>query len=161
AGATFIAEAVDPSNSKIYVLISAHGSTGLLRYTADGQLDSAYGSGGTAAVSADKKFSPQAMTVQSDGKVVIAGVFQTDSGDGRKVRVYRVGPDGSSDGGFGTSGIKEFNFGVGTFLAPVVYDQVSKVAIVSSNKIDIIGSSMTYSPESTDPDTGDFTPASY
>src|SRR5256885_15676454 len=102
------------------------------------------------------------MTVQADGKVIVAGTFKTGSDSaGRKVRVYRFKTDGTLDSGFGTAGIKEFNLGMSSFLAPTIYDKVVKVAIVGSNKIDIIGGSVTYSPAFTDPDTGQFTAATY
>jgi uncharacterized delta-60 repeat protein len=161
SAAKFIAEAVDPTNGNIYVVITASSGVGLTRYGANGKLDSAFGTGGTATVST-KGFAPQAMAVQADGKIVIAGNVKTDTNStGRKVRVYRLKTDGTPDSTFGTAGIKEFNFGASSFLAPVIYDKVVKVAIVAGNKIDIIGGSITYSPSFTDPDTGDFTPASY
>jgi uncharacterized delta-60 repeat protein len=159
--ATFIAEAIDPGNSNIYALVSAHNAIGLLRYTANGRVDGSFGTGGTVTVTDDTNFTAQAMTVQPDGKIIIAGVFATNSNDGRKVRVYRLRTDGTTDSGFGDSGIKQFNFGVGTFLAPVAYDRVAKVAIVSGNKIDIIGGSIVYSPPTNDPIADTIIPASY
>jgi uncharacterized delta-60 repeat protein len=161
SAATFVAEAVDPTTNKVYVLISAAAGTGLIRYSADGKLDSSYGASGTKSVTTDKTFRPEALTVQSDGKVVIAGVFKTNSGDGRKVRVHRVKSDGSADSGFGTSGMKEFNFGLSTFLGPIAFDNVAKVAIVAGNRIDVIGGSVTYAPESSDPEGTEFFPATY
>ena len=100
--------------------------------------------------------------MQSDGKAIIAGVFKTDSSNGRKVRLYRLKADGTGDDtSFNTTGILEFNFGQSSFLASTVFDKVTAVKILSTGKIDVIGGSVDYTPAFTDPDTGDFTDASY
>ena len=161
AAATFVADAVDPTTNNIYVLVTAASGTGIFRYTANGKVDTTYASGGTATLTTSKTFIPQAMTVQSDGKVIVAGVFKTDSSNGRKVRVYRLKTDGTTDTSFGSSGALEFNFGQSSFLANTIYDQVAAVRIVAGGKIDIIGGSIDYTPAGTDPDTGNFTDASY
>ena len=160
--ATFIADAVDPTTGNIYALVSAPSGTGIFRYTSAGKLDTTFGSGGTATVTISKTFTPQSIVVQSDGKAIVAGVFKTDSSNGRKVRVYRLKADGTgADTSFNTTGILEFNFGQSSFLASTVYDAVAAVKILSSGKIDVIGGSIDYTPAFTDPDTGDFTDATY
>jgi len=161
SAATFIAEAVDPATNNIYVLVTATSGTGLFRYSANGKLDSTYGSGGTVTVTTSKTFTPQSMVVQSDGKGAIAGVFKTSRGSGRKVRVYRLKSDGTGDSGFNSSGSLEFNFGQSSFLADTVFDRVAAVKIVGGGKIDVIGGTIDYTPAGTDPDTGEFHDAVY
>ena len=161
AGTNFVAAAVDPSTGNIYELLSGGSGTGLIRYSANGKLDTTYGSGGIVTVTSSKTFTAQALAVQSDGKVIVAGIFKTDSSNGRKIRVYRLKTDGTSDTSFNSTGAIEFNFGQSSFLASTVFDQVAAVKIVSGGKIDIIGGTIDYTPASTDPDTGEFTDATY
>lgn len=158
AGANFVSDAIDPTDGKIYVLVSASTGTGLFRYTSAGAVDSTYGQSGTVRVTSSTTFTPQALAVQSDGKVLVAGVFKTDSDNGREIRVYRLKTDGTTDTSFGSSGSEEFNFGSGTFLDPEVWDNVSGMAVLSSGKILIGGTTVDYAPEVDDPS---FTPASY
>src|SRR5436190_2126793 len=75
----------------------------LARYNADGSLDTTFGDGGKVTTdfgtSADDAY---AMTVQSDGKIVLAG-HASSEGSFFDFAVARYSPDGSLDSGFGAN----------------------------------------------------------
>jgi uncharacterized delta-60 repeat protein len=75
----------------------------VVRYKADGTLDSSFGSGGIVTTSIGTKgASANAVAVQPDGKIVAAGSYLPDVKD--DFAAVRYNPDGSVDGGFGTNG---------------------------------------------------------
>lgn len=71
----------------------------LVRYNPDGSLDPSFGSGGR--VLTHGAF-PNALALQPDGKIVVAGVVGPPSGGG--VALIRYNPDGSLDPSFGSGG---------------------------------------------------------
>jgi uncharacterized delta-60 repeat protein len=74
----------------------------VVRYNADGSLDNGFGSGGIVLTDIsggdDVAF---AVAIQPDGKIVLAGMANTNS----DFAVARLNPDGSPDVGFGGSGV--------------------------------------------------------
>ncbi|KQP53645.1 cadherin-like domain-containing protein, partial [Methylobacterium sp. Leaf108] len=90
----------------------------VVRYNADGSLDTGFGAGGKvltqvgSSPSADIGFS---VTMQTDGKIVVAG-FSTNSGSetGNDLAVVRYLADGSLDTGFGAGGKVLTSVGTGT-----------------------------------------------
>ena len=69
--------------------------------TRDGSPDPGFGGGeGVAAIESDSSESANAVALQPDGKIVVAGATTT----GKNGIVYRLNPDGSPDKGFGTEG---------------------------------------------------------
>ncbi len=86
-----------------YASVSTGNDTALARYEADGRLDTTFGSGGIATAA----FSPDtdealAMTLQSDGKIVIAGCIR--NGGPNDYLTARFNQNGSIDTLFGTGG---------------------------------------------------------
>lgn len=77
----------------------------LARYNADGVLDTSFGSGGHAVVSAAGEQRAFAVAIQQDGKLVAAG---TSAGD---FALARFNESGIPDPNFGPGGIKLFDFG--------------------------------------------------
>lgn len=73
----------------------------LIRLNTDGSLDSTFGSGGVANVTA--AFGFFALAIQSDGKIVAAGA--TEGSAGVIVQVMRVETNGALDTSFGSGGI--------------------------------------------------------
>ena len=82
------------------------GNVALARYLPDGSLDPGFGQGGVVARDSVPG-SAQAVRLQSDGKIVVAG---RNAGDGFLVARYM--PDGSVDRGFGSNGSATADFGV-------------------------------------------------
>lgn len=91
---------------------SDQGATGLdfavVRYKADGSLDTAFGNGGKVvadfAGDADRA---EALLVQADGRIVVGGEANTGTGAGGTgvdFALLRLNADGSLDAGFGAQG---------------------------------------------------------
>jgi uncharacterized delta-60 repeat protein len=94
------------------ILAGGYGSAGfaLARYNSDGTLDRSFGPGGlveTHIAGVDEQIN--AIKVQSDGKIVVAGYCDTPTGSW-DFTLARYNPDGSLDPGFGSNGIVITNF---------------------------------------------------
>ena len=78
---------------------------GLVRYEADGTLDTTFGSGGMVTTDFGGDFDwANGLALQPDGKIVVVGVEGDDSGEGRDFAVARYNADGTLDTGFGSGG---------------------------------------------------------
>jgi len=99
------------------------GQFAIARYTRRGSLDRAFGSGGkvTAPVG-----SAEAMVLQPDGKIVIAGGWYGD------FLLSRFMPDGSLDSTFGTGGIARMTF-------PHQYSDVYGLALQRDGRLVTVG----------------------
>lgn len=92
------------------IVLAGHSNTGsnydlaILRYNTDGSLDSSFGLGGkvTLAVGGGNDFG-EAVVVQPDGKILVAGV--AFNGFNNDFIVVRFQSTGSLDTAFGTSGV--------------------------------------------------------
>jgi uncharacterized delta-60 repeat protein len=151
------------SDGTTYVLVAPNTGGGLvIRYTQDGLPDSRFGANGVAIVSTNPGFSPAALAVQDDGKVVVAGTVRTDANKGAFTRVYRLEDDGQPDLEFGGAGGASVDIRLGgvTSDTPVEKDTVVGVSI-SGNRILVSGSSLAWSPEFFDDEAGIFRPVVY
>ena len=98
--------ALQPDNKIVLVGYANNGASlldfGVVRYDSDGSLDTSFDIDGklTTAVSANSNDIAQAVVIQPDGKIVVAG--STNNGDFGLAR-YNI--DGSFDTGFGTNGV--------------------------------------------------------
>jgi len=72
------------------------------RYNTDGSLDSTFGSGGTVTTVIGDDSVANAVALQSDGKIVVAGNSQWAT---QRITVVRYNADGSLDNTFGSGGI--------------------------------------------------------
>ena len=77
---------------------TAHGDFVVLRYSSSGRLDSAFGTGGVGRMALAGVDQAHAMTVQADGKILVAGQA------GGSAAVVRFNANGSIDTGFGDEG---------------------------------------------------------
>ena len=102
----------------------------LVRYNADGSLDSGFGTGGKVTTAFGTGYDEAySVTVQTDGKIIVAGSANTGSED---FALVRYNTDGSLDSGFGTGGKVTTPIGAGTDTA---YD----VLVQSDGKIVVAG----------------------
>jgi uncharacterized delta-60 repeat protein len=113
---------------------AADGDFALVRLNQDGSLDSTFGSGGKVIFDffGTSDFA-NAVSLQSDGKIVAAGSSLTTSSGGNSVfAVARFNPDGSVDSSFGTGGkvITEFS---------TRDDRINDMAIQADGKIVVGG----------------------
>ena len=108
------------------------GTFALVRYNANGSLDTGFGTGGKVVIDGGTLDGPAyAMALQPDGKIVLAGGafnFDLDSSSD-DFALARFNTDGSLDSGFGDGGI------VLTDLGGSAEDQANAVAIQSDGKI--------------------------
>ncbi|MFE2961268.1 NHL repeat-containing protein [Nocardia tengchongensis] len=126
-------------DGKIVAVGTSHGTaTGdniaLARYTSDGRLDSGFGTGGR--VSSDLGTAADhgnAVAVQSDGKILVAGSTK-DPVQGDNFVVLRYAPDGKLDAGFGDGGKVSTDFGGRSDIA-------KSIAVESDGKIVVAGTS--------------------
>ena len=88
-------------------VVWAHDSGfGLARYTADGALDQSFGTGGLVVTrSAQRSFVANAVALQSDGRILVAGMVSDLASASLQLAVARYNPDGSADDGFGSAGM--------------------------------------------------------
>lgn len=109
------------ANGRVLVLAESHAgteSTGfhVLRFTADGALDTSFGTSGLARVTFTSGLgneSPWSLAVQPDGVIVVAGSVPTraNSGSPRLAAIARFRENGALDTSFGTGGKVTFSFG--------------------------------------------------
>ncbi len=90
-----------------------HDDIGVARYNSDGTPDSSFGSGGTVTTGLNFGGTPNdrgnAVAIQSDGKIVVFGDY--DTGEHRdNVVLVRYNTDGSRDNSFNGNGIKTDNY---------------------------------------------------
>ena len=89
----------------------------LVRYNADGTLDSSF-SGDGKMLEAAVAGQAYAVALQPDGKIVVAGSAPASGGsDFADMMVARFHGDGSLDSGFGTAGVTTIDVGIGTDVA--------------------------------------------
>jgi len=116
--------------------VSAHGGTDFLvaRYLPSGALDTSFGVGGFATIDFGSAFDHAlALTVQPDGKIVVAGDSLSSGTFGNyDFAVARLTANGALDGGFGTGGK------LVTDLAGD-YDQATAVALDPAGRIVVAG----------------------
>jgi|GEM_PF-2072753 len=99
----------------------------LIRYNSDGSLDLSFNTTGKVVTDFGGNDHANSVTVQADGKIVIAGETDND------FAVARYNPDGSLDPGFGTGGKVRTDFGRS--------DRGIDVALQADGKIVVAGSS--------------------
>lgn len=103
----------------------------VIRLQQDGSIDSGFGDKGKTIVGKGREAVANAMIVQKDGKILLAGSMNTNSGDSGAA-LFRLTSNGSLDGSFGKSGIAT--------VSPESQDSaLYSVAIQSETKIVFAG----------------------
>ena len=129
-------------DGKILVGGQAQSSTGqpdfaLVRYNADGSIDPTFGGGDGIVVTnfgTDATYEVgYSVTLQLDGKILVAGTASTSDG-GADFVVVRYNADGSLDSTFGSDGIVTTNFG-----PDASYEEGYSVTVQSDGKILVAG----------------------
>lgn len=109
--------AVRLADGRIVALGDTSGSIGLVRYTANGALDTSFGMGGR--VVSDLAFNPRALAVRPDGRIVVAGIH------GPAAALVAFGTDGSVDLTFGEAGRTVTDVGATDWPSPVRWPPAS------------------------------------
>jgi uncharacterized delta-60 repeat protein len=97
-----VAAAALQSDGKILVL-NANGNFELVRFNANGSVDTTFGSGGSAQVIFASTNTPQALSIQSDGSIVVSGIATNDNTNFQFVAA-RFSSTGALDSTFGSGG---------------------------------------------------------
>lgn len=111
---------------------------GVLRYNANGTLDTSFGTGGEAVASfPGATAEPAGIFVQSDGKIVVAGSEDIPN-EGENAAVVRFNADGTLDTSFGSGGEVTTHFPSGNANLPG-NDTANTVLVQADGKILIGG----------------------
>ena len=110
------------------------GKFAMVRYTSNGSLDTTFNGTGKVTVALGSDAAGNALALQSDGKVILAG--RSYNGTDYDFGLVRFNSNGTLDASFGTSGI---------FTAPVLSgeDSANDVALQADGKIIAVGKSST------------------
>jgi uncharacterized delta-60 repeat protein len=125
--ANVIAMSLAPGG-KIVVLVNSGPFAGVARFNANGALDTTFNGSGRAAYYVGPNGGGRDVTVQSDGKIIVAG----NSSDADFL-LLRFNADGSHDTTFGTNGRVETQIGLGSFARAVAVDPVAQTIVAAGN----------------------------
>jgi uncharacterized delta-60 repeat protein len=103
----------------------------ILRFNANGSLDTGFG--GSGVIHYSKDYDANAVALQTDGKIIVAGEISNPDPAGFDVLLFRLLSNGSLDSGFGTGGI--FTFGTSSST----YDYGNAIAIQTDGNIVVVG----------------------
>jgi uncharacterized delta-60 repeat protein len=119
---------------------NASDTFGVVRLLSTGGLDQTFGTGGSTRIAfADFINTPNALALQGDGKIVVAGQAASADGTVSEFAVARFNANGTLDSGFGTKGKVTTNF-VGVQLGGVS-NPATVVAVNPANGQIIVGGS--------------------
>jgi uncharacterized delta-60 repeat protein len=127
---------IQPDGKILVAGTTTHGSIEgydvlILRYKSDGALDDTFGVGGAVVTGIEEHEQANAIALQPDGKIVVAGI--TSSPSDVSTFVARYTSAGVLDETFGVAGIAKFNSGGG-------WADAYGVAVQSDGKIVVTGS---------------------
>jgi uncharacterized delta-60 repeat protein len=118
----------------IYATVAGPQDLGVVRLTADGRPDAAFGDSGVRTLPFDS-FRGAVLTVQPDGKLVVFSTtskVQSDVSSGREYAVARLLPTGEADPSFAGDGVLEFDAMAGDDSAA---DRPEGVALAPDGKL--------------------------
>jgi uncharacterized delta-60 repeat protein len=109
------------------------GDFGVARYNADGSLDQGFGSGGKLLIDFFGFIdSPNALALQPDGKIIVAGLASGTNNSTGYFALARLNGDGGLDASFGSGGKATVHFGNNI-------DWATDVALQPDGKIVVVG----------------------
>ena len=126
-------------DSVAYDIINGPSGTTVVRFNPDGSVDKSFGSDGVAHVD---RTSTNAVAVQPDGRIVLAGsrsVHPDDPQDQAGVSVQRLLPDGRLDPSFSHDGKASFDYGYGNDRAEAIVLQRGRLVVGGLGQSDSFG----------------------
>ncbi|MFO0798536.1 MAG: delta-60 repeat domain-containing protein [Gemmataceae bacterium] len=120
------------ADGKIVLAGTTGSDIGVVRLTALGTLDGGFGTGGAVVIDAGGSDAGNAVAVQADGRIVVAGSNGTDL-----VAARLLAPNGGFDPSFGTAGRVVLGLGAATSANAVVVQADGKVVLVGDANSDI------------------------
>lgn len=118
--------AIQPDGKIVVLGHSANSDIRLIRYIADGALDTSFGVNGIVILELGGWMQGRGLAIQSDGRIVVAGMIDSD------FVVYRLLEDGSLDGNFGNGGYVITDTGAGDYLSDVVIQDDGKIVVAGT-----------------------------
>lgn len=116
---------------------------GLVRYNTDGTLDSTFGSGGLIDINIGTNPTydgANAIALQPDGKLLVAGYSQPQSAGDSDFVIARFLPDGTLDSTFNSNGRRWIDFSAAQdYASELVFDPVTSKIIVAGYTDDATG----------------------
>jgi uncharacterized delta-60 repeat protein len=140
-------------------IVVAGGSTVLARYTANGVLDTTFGTGGKVVTGLQLRGGAArgfAVAVQSDGKIVLAGTTIDPANSAPEFVVARFTATGAADATFGTGGVVKAHPGYTDGFGGVAVQPDGKVVVGGSESSSYVPAAyylLRYYPDGT-PDAG-------
>jgi uncharacterized delta-60 repeat protein len=122
------------ADGKVVVVGSSATDFFVARFNPDGSLDTAFDTDGIKTIDFGGTDKANAVAIQADGKIVVAG--STTAGTGGDFAVARLNADGSLDTSFDGDGKRFVNFNNGL-------DQAFAVALQADGKIVVVGTDNT------------------
>jgi uncharacterized delta-60 repeat protein len=106
----------------------------VLRYEANGNLDSSFDSDGIMTTDFGAEDQARSLALQSDGKIVVAGSVSIFSASNpvRDISLARYNPNGSLDSSFGSGGKVITDFGGGSEARAVALQHDGKILVAGS-----------------------------
>ncbi len=108
----------------------------ILRYNADGTVDTSFGTEGTGIIytdlvnGADYSDTVTDMKIQPDGKIVICGYLNNyNNGDNYDFFIIRYNSNGSLDTTFNGDGLASYNMGAGDFAFALTFQSDGKILV--------------------------------
>ena len=123
------------SDGKIVVAGDDFGDIELVRYNVDGSLDVSFDSDGKVVTDVGFNDSGNAVALQNDGKIVVAGTTGTPTTD---FAIVRYSTDGSLDPSFGTGGIVTTSIGRNDDAKSVVIQSDGKIVVAGTSDSDFV-----------------------
>src|SRR5215471_7828869 len=122
----------------------------LTRYNSDGSLDTSFGNGGVAITdfsSVNRGASPQAMAMDSLGRIIVVCNTYFDSGRNGFL-LARYNPDGSLDTAFGNGGVVADDFSVSRSVhaQAMAMDSLGRIVLAGSTGIVVASSNTSFMP---------------
>ncbi len=114
------------SDGKIVMVGTVGGDICVIRYLADGTLDTTFGVGGIVTTDLGSAESAKAVAIQSDGKIVVGGSSNND------LCLVRYWPSGELDGNFGNMGHALTDLGGNDFIQAVAIQSDGRIVVAGT-----------------------------
>jgi uncharacterized delta-60 repeat protein len=119
-------------SGRILVVGTTSSVAALVRYTANGALDTTFGAGGKLITNFNLYNGSDAVALQGDGKIVLAGTELDLATSNYEFVIARFNADGTADSGFGTGGVVTTHVGGGEHFGGLAIQGDGRIVIDGS-----------------------------